>query len=81
MWFNLPGEVQIPAQLPCQMFMQVSFNTSGVQGNPLPYSKYCPFDFWTALIIRTFSLYWAEIFLFVTNFYTQVIVQSSIAKA
>ena len=80
MWFNLPGKVQIPAQLPRRMFMQDSFNTSGAQGSPRPYSKYHPFDFWTALIIRTFSLYWAEIFLFVTNFCTPVIVQSSIAK-
>lgn len=57
MRFNLPGKVRIPAQLPWQIFMQVSFNTSGAQGSPLPYSKYCPFDIWTALIIRTFSLY------------------------
>ena len=80
MWFNLPGKVQIPAQLPCQMFTQDSFSTSGAQGSPRPYRKYCPCDFWTALIVRMFSLYWAEIFLFVTNFYTPVIVQSSIAK-
>lgn len=79
MWFNLLGKVEVLAQLPCQRFIQVGFNTYGARKS-MSYSKHSPFDFWTALVIRTLSLYWAELFLFVTNFYTPVIVQSSTAK-
>lgn len=66
--FNLPGNVS-SSSASLANFHASQLQYFGAQGSPLPYSKYCPFDIWTALIIRTFSLSllsWNS--LFVTNF-------------